>query len=559
MSTAALNPNNTVLETSAHALTPTTTSWNPKPRIIEFYGYEGEDFRYFKSILETFFSLTGVTSEPRRVTILRTQLRRAAAVFFDQALKKRRLTLATITYPDAMQLLQEHYITDRLIQNYELAFNEMVQSQNESPQVFLSRLYEAADLADITDEKYIHSRYRAGLIPPIKIFCREQSSDTFEQWVKHADGWWNAHAPQSINLVENPFISHGLEAHRSVPLNDTLPLGVGGKNKAISSTVVTGTGQSSVKAYSVEESPTIAALTAKLEALDLHQLIPYVEAKSILAAGSQRESSYHNNNNTDVKSLLKKVVNEVMADEFNNRKEGSSNFNDSYGNINNGFNGGSYGSSKRSERKAKKSAYRKNAAPWWEDPRAHDPNWFFDNDHYSPMEGHWVRVNPPHDAPPPSSYRYGNQHHSGYNSNYAPNNYSNNHNRSSYGNYSQNNRNNNQGDNGYYDGYNSRGQENSQTRYGNNNNAHSYGQNYGPSYGQGYNAQGQGDGPGQGYGSRQGYGNNGQQGYGQRQNFGNNGQSQGQRNYGSQQQHRQQDYSNNNRNNQAPSGNHSKN
>ncbi|KAI8326837.1 hypothetical protein EDC96DRAFT_590198 [Choanephora cucurbitarum] len=185
-----------------------------RPRLIEFHGYEGEDFRHFRHTLDTFFSICGINSGARKLTILVSQLRRAASTFYSRYLKTIQTDNpdATLTYEDAINVLQDKYITPALVQRFELAFNDMVQGANESPQLFLSRLYEAAELAEIDDDNMIHSRFRAGLLRPIRVFCIECSSKTFDDWVNHADGWWNAHKPVDVNLVDNPFVTSGSTA-----------------------------------------------------------------------------------------------------------------------------------------------------------------------------------------------------------------------------------------------------------------------------------------------------------------------------------------------------------
>jgi hypothetical protein len=353
----------TVLETNTMP-----ANWsNVKPKIIEFYGFEGEDFRYFRSVLETFFSLSGITQDNRRVNVLRTQLRRSAGVFFDKVLEKKNININKIAYSDAIHLLQAHYITERLIQNYELAFNEMTQSPGESPQVFLSRLYEAADLAEIQEEKLIHSRFRAGLLPALKTFCREQSASTFEQWVKHADGWWNAHAPQGINLVENPFVA----TPSSYIVNNVSP-GIKNLNeksvrfsdeRVEAFKDVTGkVHKLNNKMYSSEESPTVAALTAKLEALDLHQLIPYIDSNENANENVIKRNTESLKTDNGLKTFIKNIVQEVVENDMKDK-----NYNGYYDN--------------------RKNQYRK--------PRRFSGNYdyrnedYFDNDAANPTEGYY--------------------------------------------------------------------------------------------------------------------------------------------------------------------------
>ncbi|KAI8053538.1 hypothetical protein BDF21DRAFT_468234 [Thamnidium elegans] len=360
------------------------TNWSAaKPKIIEFYDFEGEDFRYFKSVLETFFSLTGITQDHRRVNILRTQLRRSAGVYFDKCLEKRGTTLGRITYQEAIQLLQDHYITEQIIQNYELAFNEMCQSQGESPQVFLSRLYEAADLAEIKEEKLTHSRFRAGLLPILKTFCREQSASSFEQWVRHSEGWWNAHAPQAINLVENPFVAHTKQVN--YPINVSTGNSLTNEKsvrfidervntlKDVNSKIY----KSNNKAYANGESPTMSALTAKLEALDLHQLIPYIDSnehtnKNIIQ-GPTTESFKTNKN---LKTFIKNIVQEVVE---NDMKEDTRNFGYYESKRNNNF------------RRPRRNYYSKE-------------DLYFDNDAASPSEGYYT-YRRQYDQQPDLNYR----------------------------------------------------------------------------------------------------------------------------------------------------------
>lgn len=197
----------------ASYMTPTSdhSTSGFRPRLIEFYGAEGEDFRHFRQTLDTFFSVMGITTNSRRMAILSTQLRRAAAVHFNRYLKSLATDgvsdLLSVPYTDAIDFLQQKYVTPELLQRFELAFNDITQGPEESPQIFLSRLYEAAELAEIDDEHLIQSRFRAGLLRQIKTFCVQSSSRTFDDWLMHADGWWNAHRQIEISLVDNPFVS----------------------------------------------------------------------------------------------------------------------------------------------------------------------------------------------------------------------------------------------------------------------------------------------------------------------------------------------------------------
>ncbi|EIE80572.1 hypothetical protein RO3G_05277 [Rhizopus delemar RA 99-880] len=174
-----------------------------RPRLIEFYGYEGEGFRHFQEILESYLAISNTQNDARKLIILKSQLRRAAKIYFERVILKEQ---PDINYEQGMEKLRKHYITPELIQNYELEFNEMCQGEQEHPQIYLARLREAADLANIDNEAVIESRFRAGLLKEIKLFCIQCSSRTFQDWINHADGWWNAHRPRKIAMVDNPFI-----------------------------------------------------------------------------------------------------------------------------------------------------------------------------------------------------------------------------------------------------------------------------------------------------------------------------------------------------------------
>ncbi|EIE85225.1 hypothetical protein RO3G_09935 [Rhizopus delemar RA 99-880] len=177
-------------------------NYNYKPVPVDFHGYEGEDFRYFLERLESYLAINNV-HDARKLAILRSLLKGAAKVFFEKDILKK---LPDVKYEQAIEALRSQYVTAELIQNYELEFNDMIQGEQEHPRIFLARLREAADLANIEDEAVIESRFRAGLQPEIKRFCIQSSSKTLKDWMNHAEGWWNANRPRRIAMVDNPFI-----------------------------------------------------------------------------------------------------------------------------------------------------------------------------------------------------------------------------------------------------------------------------------------------------------------------------------------------------------------
>ena len=176
---------------------------NYRPTLINFHGYEGEDFRHFLDIMESYFALSNISNDARKLLILKAQLRGPAKVYYEKNILK---NSPEIKYDEAVTELKNHYITPELIQSYELEFNEMYQGEQEHPQIFLARLREAADLANIDNEAVIESRFRAGLLRDIKQFCIQSSSKTMKDWINHAEGWWNANRPRKIAMVDNPFI-----------------------------------------------------------------------------------------------------------------------------------------------------------------------------------------------------------------------------------------------------------------------------------------------------------------------------------------------------------------
>lgn len=335
--------NSTVLAHAATIEAPDLNSrWsaNYKQRIIEFYGFEGEDFRHFRALLESFFAINGITQDSRKVIILKSQLRRAAAIFFSNDLKAKNLSADTISYSSAIELLQDRFLSKDLLEEYEYAFQSMKQTVTESPQMYLSRLYEAADLADIQDDKMIFSRFRAGLLPQIITFCKEQSASSHKDWVKNSNAWWSAHAIKPIQLVDNPFVAgdylngkNGIKFGTERTKNDTIV--------SLKSQNVSDNHKPSAEAYSNVISPSIASLTAKLEALELHSLIPSngsiekadndtIQAKSIKSLMSDNE----------FKSFIKNIVREVHNEKVqpyipykNNRKTYYNN--DNFDNNNN--------------------------------------------------------------------------------------------------------------------------------------------------------------------------------------------------------------------------------
>lgn len=294
-----------------------------RPKIIEFYGFEGEDFRHFLQLLESFYALNGITQDPRKVAIMRAQLRRAAAIFFDNTLKERDIEPNRIPFSDAIVILQERFVSESIIECYQSAFDEMCQSPKESPSEFLSRLYEAADLANINDEKFISARYRAGLCKEIKTFCKEMSAINFQDWVKHSNAWWNAHSVKAIHLVDNPFSVERVSGYFNGENGKNLTRNKVNNEKALASksVCINPIPNSAAEAYANPMSPTIANITARMEALELHSLIPSTDKEGQIERNTIRDMAVKSLiTDKEFKSFLKNIIQEANDEKVTTSK-----------------------------------------------------------------------------------------------------------------------------------------------------------------------------------------------------------------------------------------------
>ncbi|KAI8082866.1 uncharacterized protein BX664DRAFT_352134 [Halteromyces radiatus] len=128
------------------------------------------------------------------------------------------------TYSVIMHGLMNEYITAELIQTYEYALNNMNQGPDERPRTFYARLFEAAELAEIDSESMIQSRFRAGLHPRIQQHCIAIGCTNIKEWLRAAEGWWIAHHPQKVELVNNPFSPQhaSMGYHEDMPHHDSV-------------------------------------------------------------------------------------------------------------------------------------------------------------------------------------------------------------------------------------------------------------------------------------------------------------------------------------------------
>lgn len=370
-------PDNTVLAYHQHASSNNLSS-NNRNRLIEFGGDEGEDYRHFEKRLESYFALSDINNDKRKIIILQTQLQHSARAFFDD------LIAATsnekqCTYTFVADAMRKEYITPQLIRRYQLAFNAMYQGHEEPPRVYLGRLKEAAKLANITTPALIEMRFQTGLHPDIITQCRLIGAESFEDCVKCADGYWNAYHQKSITIVDNPFVARPI-TNNIVPMQNmnrhiyaanlpvtqnhmfnmnnvvsniptTIPTAVSTMPTAVPTipTVIPTTVPAPV--VPVPESPTIKILSDQLRELQLNHMESNPKAnldddklqamidesiKRHLAATKSSGYSNNNNNNYNNNDRRGRYNNESSYRNNDNYRNNNDNYrkNDGYNNNN---------------------------------------------------------------------------------------------------------------------------------------------------------------------------------------------------------------------------------
>ncbi|CEG71976.1 hypothetical protein RMATCC62417_07612 [Rhizopus microsporus] len=81
---------------------------NYRPTLINFHGYEGEDFRHFLDIMESYFALSNISNDARKLLILKAQLRGPTKIYYEKNILK---NSPEIKYDEAVTELKNHYIT----------------------------------------------------------------------------------------------------------------------------------------------------------------------------------------------------------------------------------------------------------------------------------------------------------------------------------------------------------------------------------------------------------------------------------------------------------------
>lgn len=180
-------------------LEPRTIAHSALPP-LSFSGLENENFRHFRRDLESYVLINSIESNYRRVCVLQAVLRGPALAYFERVIKPRyRVDTPDstdisfqVSYYEALEDLQDHYVTEYDILRFRNRFDTSTQRDNESPRSFLGRLRELAFESDIDDEALIKSRFKSGLLPEIKQHCILLQAITHEQVFNAAEGFWEA-------------------------------------------------------------------------------------------------------------------------------------------------------------------------------------------------------------------------------------------------------------------------------------------------------------------------------------------------------------------------------
>lgn len=315
------------------------SSYSPRSsRLIEFAGAEGEDFRNFEEALESHFAMFNIVSEPRKLLILRAQLRRTAKSYFLGRLRREPALAEGLTYVEAIELLKSEYITPELITRYTIAFNMLTQGKEEHPKTFLGRLEEAAQLAELEDaEQQIKIRFQVGLLPEIRKFCILNSAATFNDYLVKAEGWWNAEKPRPITIKNSPFNPREIDntfvsnTVKSVNVSTVVP-----SPNASSFDNPFSNSEFSVMDISKQLNSTLSKLgsdrnalkqlISSLQTLELH----HIDSQNLVPGVSQ------DLNPQAEKQDIKEMIRQVMQEEFKKQNSGSnSNYRKNYNNYDN--------------------------------------------------------------------------------------------------------------------------------------------------------------------------------------------------------------------------------
>ncbi|KAI8358388.1 hypothetical protein BD560DRAFT_335170, partial [Blakeslea trispora] len=179
----------TVLATSKTPTPITVTDvYTANKKLFEFHGYDGEDFQHFARSLEDYFGLKNITDDNLKIATLKAMLTGVARQDFEEKIQ----TQSDLTYAKAIGILKQKYDTDEIKEYRQDAFHGISQLECESPQNFLHRIQEAANVAGITDKQVISSRFKHGLLPEIQQHCLVSGARSHEDVIHIAQGYWLA-------------------------------------------------------------------------------------------------------------------------------------------------------------------------------------------------------------------------------------------------------------------------------------------------------------------------------------------------------------------------------
>ncbi|OBZ81547.1 hypothetical protein A0J61_10403 [Choanephora cucurbitarum] len=177
----------TVLAASK-APTPITVTdvYTANKKLFEFHGYDGEDFQHFTRILNDYFGLKNISDDTLKLATLKAMLTGIAR----QDLEEKIQPLSDMTYAKAVEILKQKHDTDETQEYRQDAFHGITQLEYESPQSYLCRIQEAANIAGITDRRAISSRFKHGLLPEIQQHCLISGARSHEDVLHLAQGYW---------------------------------------------------------------------------------------------------------------------------------------------------------------------------------------------------------------------------------------------------------------------------------------------------------------------------------------------------------------------------------
>ncbi|KAG2215693.1 hypothetical protein INT45_013356 [Circinella minor] len=161
-----------------------TDALSYKLRLIDFSGYEGEDFCHFRDTLESYFK------EIRNNPPIGTK------------------------YGKLISRLEQEYVTADVIEYYKDAFEQIVQGDDEPPRMFLGRIQQAADLANLSGaeaEALIEAKFKSGLLPRVKRYCYLLGAKTFNDYKQFAYEYWRGQHGTTLYSQDNPFILQNAE------------------------------------------------------------------------------------------------------------------------------------------------------------------------------------------------------------------------------------------------------------------------------------------------------------------------------------------------------------